>query len=67
MAKIFLTQNSWAFDSTFKTNQYGWPLFAAIVPNKDGNGISVFYMLCSIDKQQGHEEIAMKLTLTHIF
>ena len=49
------TNNSWAFDSTFKTNQYGLPHYAAIVPNEDGNDIPVFYMLCSIDKQQGHE------------
>jgi hypothetical protein len=67
MAKRFSTHNSWAFDSTFKTNQYGLPLYAAIVPNEDGNGIPVFYMLCSIDKQQGHEGIAIELALTHIF
>jgi hypothetical protein len=67
MAKIFSTHNSWAFDSTFKTNQYGLPIYTAIVPNEDENNIPVFYMLCSIDKQQGHEGITIELALTHIF
>ena len=67
MTKKISTHNSQAFDSTFKTNQYGLPLYAAIVPNEDENDIPVFYMLCLIDKQQGHEGIAIKLRLTHIF
>jgi len=66
-AKRFSGNNSWALDSTFKTNQYGLPLYGAIVPNQDGIGIPVFYMLCSNDVKQGHEGIAIEIALTHVF
>jgi hypothetical protein len=48
---MFSLSNSWAFDSTFKTNQYDLPLYATIVPNQDGKGVPVFYMLCNKDKK----------------
>ena len=67
MAQRFSTGNSWALDSTFKTNQHGLPLYAAIVPNQDGKGIFVFYMLCSNDIKQSYEGIALELALTHVF
>jgi hypothetical protein len=67
MTNFFSTHNSWAFDFTFKTNQFGLPLYAAIVPNEDEYDIPIFYILCSIDKQQGHKGIAIELALTHIF
>ena len=67
MTKMFSTYNSWAFDFTSKTNQYGLPLYAAIIPNEDGNDILIFYMSCSIDKQQDHEGITIELALIHIF
>lgn len=46
MAKRFSTNNTWAFDSTFKTNQYDLCLYA----NEDENGIPVFYMMCFVNK-----------------
>lgn len=67
MAIRFSKNNSWALDSTFKTNQYDLPLYAAVVPNEDGRGMPVFYMLCSKDKKQGHEGIALEITLEHVF
>lgn len=67
MAERFSRDNSWALDSTFKTNQYGLPLYAAVVPNQDGKGIPVFYMLCSNEIKEGHEGIALELALTHVF
>ena len=67
VAKKFSPGKSWAVDSTFKTNQYGLPLYAAIVPNQDGKGMPVFYMLCSNDIKGGHEGIALELALTHVF
>jgi hypothetical protein len=67
VAKRFSLGNSWALDSAFKTNQYDLPLYAAIVPNQDGKGVPVFYMLCSKDKKQRHEGIAIKLALTAVF
>ena len=67
VAKKFSPAKSWAVDSTFKTNQYGLPLYAAIVPNQDGIGMPVFYMLCSNDVKEGHEGIALELALTHAF
>jgi hypothetical protein len=63
----FSGNNSWALDSTFKTNQYGLPLYAAIVPNQDGIGIPVFYMLCSNDVKEGHEGLAIEIALSHVF
>jgi hypothetical protein len=66
-AQRFSATNSWVLDSTFKTNQYGLPLYAAIVPNQDGIRIPIFYMLCSNDMKQGHEGLAIELALTHVF
>ena len=67
IARRFSVGNLWAIDSTFKTNLYDLPLYAAIVPNQDGRGMPVFYMLCSKDKEKGHEGIAMKITLQYVF
>ena len=53
IAKRFSTGNSWALDSTFKTNNYDLLLYAVVVPNEDGRGMSIFYILCSKDKEQG--------------
>jgi hypothetical protein len=50
--KIYVT-NYWALDSTFKTNQYGLPLYEAIMPNQDEIGIPIF--------------ICFVVTLIHIF
>jgi hypothetical protein len=66
-AKRFSSGNSWAFDSTFKTNHYDLPLYAAVVPNQDGKAMPVFYMLCTKDKEGGHEGIAIELAITHVF
>ena len=59
--------NAWALDSTFKTNQWDLPLYAAIVPNQDGKRMPVFYMLCTKDKNEGHESIAIELVLSTVF
>ncbi|MCO5579681.1 hypothetical protein L7F22_033539 [Adiantum nelumboides] len=37
----FSPQRAWAVDSTFKTNVFGLPLYAAVVPNQMGVGIPV--------------------------
>ena len=61
---IQITPNSaWAIDSTFKTNQYGLPLYAAMCPNNRGYGMPIFLMLCSKDIQAGHEATALRFTL----
>jgi hypothetical protein len=67
VAKNFSKDNAWALDSTFKINQWDLPLYAAIVPNQDGKGMPVFYMLCTKDKNKGHEGIAIELALSAIF
>jgi hypothetical protein len=51
VAQRFSHGNSWALDSTFKTNQYDLPFYAVIVPNQDGKGMPVFYMLCTKDNK----------------
>ena len=57
--------------STFSTNQYGLPLYAAIVPNQEEKRVPIFYMLCTTDvkREQGqsHEGIALELALTAVF
>jgi hypothetical protein len=67
VAQRFSHGNSWALDSTFKTNQYDLPLYAAIVPNQDGKGMPVFYMLRTKDNKQGHKRIALELALVFLF
>ena len=63
----FCKGNAWALDSTFKTNQWGLPLYAAIVPYQDEKKMPVFYMLCTKDKNKGHEGIAIELVLSAVF
>lgn len=63
----FSSDNSWVLDSTFKTNQYGLTLYVAIVPNQDGIGILVFYMLCSNEVKEWHECLAIEIALSHVF
>ena len=62
---------SWAIDFTFCTNQYGFSLYAAVVPNQDGKGVLIFYMLCTRDVKQehgqSHKGIALELALTAAF
>ena len=63
-----ITPNSaWAIDSTFKTNQYGLPLYAAMCPNSRMLGMPIFFMLCSADVDKNHESMALKLTLQAVF
>ena len=45
MAKHFSHNKSWAINSTFKTNAFGLPLFAAVLPNQIGVGIPIWFML----------------------
>lgn len=67
VAKKFSHGNSWALDSTFKTNQYALPLYNAVVPNQDKKGMPTFYMLRNKDKKQGHEGITFELALIPVF
>ena len=34
VCKRLLCNNGWPIDSTFKTNQFGLPLYAVVAPNK---------------------------------
>ncbi|KAJ7558833.1 hypothetical protein O6H91_04G058000 [Diphasiastrum complanatum] len=67
MAMRFSTDNVWALDSTFKTCVRGLPLYAAAVPNQDGVGMPVFFMLCSADSGSRHESIALRLAFRAVF
>lgn len=46
--KIFTTK-SWALDFNLKTNEYGFLIYTAIMPNQDRIKIPLFYMFCSND------------------
>ncbi|MCO5585796.1 hypothetical protein L7F22_039732 [Adiantum nelumboides] len=63
----FSANNAWAIDSTFKTNKYGLPLFAAVLPNQLGVGIPIWFMLCTCDVGAHHEVIALEMTIKRIF
>ncbi|MCO5601128.1 hypothetical protein L7F22_055247 [Adiantum nelumboides] len=63
IALRFSQNNSWAIDSTFKTNAFGLPLFAAVLPNQLGVGIPIWFMFCTVDAGSHHEVIALELTL----
>jgi hypothetical protein len=63
-----ITPNSaWAIDSTFKTNQYGLPLYATMCHNTRMLGMPIFLMLCSTDVDKRHEAVALRLTLKVVF
>ena len=67
IAKKFSTGNSWALDSTFKTNKYDKSLYVAVVPNDNGRDKPVFYMFCSKDEGHGHQDISIKIDLKYVF
>ena len=67
MCERLSQNNSRAIDSTFKTNQFGLPLYAAIAPNAMGVGIPLWYMICSSDKGSNHEQVALETCLKVIF
>ena len=67
MCERLSINNSWAIDSTFKTNQFGLPLYAAVAPNAMGVGIPLWYMICSSDKGSNHEQVALETCLRVIF
>lgn len=66
-AKTITEGASWAIDSTFKTNQWGMPLYAGVCPNTSGLGMPIFLMLCSADKDSGQEGTALWLTMRVVF
>ena len=59
--------NAWALDSTFRTNQFGLPLYVAVAPNKSGVGIPLWYMLCSSKAGSNNEKDALEMTLRLVF
>ena len=63
MAMRFSLHNAWAIDSTFKTNVFGLPLYAAVLPNQNGIGIPIWLMLCTNDPGSNQESIALEITL----
>ena len=63
----FSQNNSWAIDSTFKTNVYGLPLYAAVLPNQLGVGMPIWFMLCTCNAGAHHEVIALEKTLHILF
>ena len=66
MYKMFSYNNGWAIDSTFKTNQFGLPLYATVPTNKQGMGIPLWYMIYTSDGYR-HEQYALEVTLKVMF
>lgn len=67
MAMRFSLHNSWAIDSTFKTNVFGLPLYAAVLPNQHGVGMPIWFMMCTNDPGSNQESVALEITLKTIF
>lgn len=67
VALRFSRHSSWAVDSTFKTNIFGLPLYAAVLPNQNGVGIPIWLMLCSNDVGTSQEKVALELTFKTVF
>ena len=67
MCRSLSTNNAWAIDSTFRTNQFGLPLYAAVAPNSQGVGIPLWYMMCTNVAGSGQEKMALQLTLRKVF
>ena len=63
----FFKVNAWVWNFTFKIKQCDVSLYAAIINNQDGKGMSVFYILCMKDKNEGHEGITIELALSAVF
>ena len=66
-AKTITPNSAWVIDSTFKTNQWGMPLFAGVCPNASGLGMPIFIMLCSDDNESGQVGTALWLTMKAVF
>jgi hypothetical protein len=54
-------------DSTFKTNQWGMPLFAGLCSNASGLGMPIFLMLYSNDNENGQVGTTLWLTMKAVF
>lgn len=67
IAQRFSENNAWAIDSTFKTNQFDFPLFGAVLPNQLGHAMPIWFMVCSDNKGKGHQTIALRLTFWVVF
>ncbi|KAI5077831.1 hypothetical protein GOP47_0007655 [Adiantum capillus-veneris] len=67
MCILFSQHNAWAGDSTFKTNVYGLPLYAAVLSNQNGTGIPLWLMMCTSDPGTCQESVALELTIRMIF
>ncbi|KAI5077701.1 hypothetical protein GOP47_0007525 [Adiantum capillus-veneris] len=63
----FSQHNAWAVDITFKTNVYGLPLYATVLPNQNGTGIPLWLMMCTSDPGTCQESVALELTIWMIF
>ena len=59
--------NSWAIDSTLKTNVFGLPSYVAIAPNEQVVVIPRWYMRCTNETRSQHEQVTLQITLKIIF
>ncbi|KAI8480151.1 hypothetical protein Bbelb_421350 [Branchiostoma belcheri] len=53
-------------DSTFGLNSYDLPLFTATVPNQNKEGILLFFLITSTDKNTTQEETGFKVGFTAV-
>ncbi|KAI8517825.1 hypothetical protein Bbelb_038420 [Branchiostoma belcheri] len=61
MAERFSPNSVWTVDSTFGLNSYGLPVFSAVVPNQNRQGLPIFYLITSNDVKTNHEETGVRL------
>eukprot|EP00058_Branchiostoma_floridae_P000494 XP_002585982.1 hypothetical protein BRAFLDRAFT_110252 [Branchiostoma floridae] len=66
MAERFSPNSAWSVDSTFGLNTFGFPLYAATVPNQNGEGIPIFFLLTSAENGP-QEEIGLEAGFKAVF
>jgi hypothetical protein len=66
-AKSITPNSVWVIDSTFKTINWGMPLFARMFLNNIGLRMPTFLMLCSDDNEIGQVGAALYLIIKAIF
>lgn len=66
-AKDITLDATWAVDSTFKTNQWGMPLYVGMYPSTSGLGMPIFLIIWSIDKDNRQKGMELWLSMKVVF
>lgn len=54
-------ESTWVVDFTFKTIQFGLPLYTCMCPNVKGYELHIFLMIFSVDVNSGQKGISPRI------